>query len=73
MHHFEMRHRIGSQSRAWHPVPNAMEEKILRLTLAELGHEQPPTPIYVDNTEAVGIVNSTIKCQRSRATNMRYF
>ena len=52
---------------------NAMEAKILRLTLAELGHEQPPTPIHVDNTTAVGIVNSTIKRQRSRAMNMRYF
>ena len=53
--------------------PNAMEAKILRLTLAELGHEQPPTPIHVNNTTAFGIVNSTIKRQRSRAMNMRYF
>ena len=50
-----------------------IEAKNLRLTLAELGHEQPPTPIHVDNTTAVGIVNSTIKRQRSRAMNMRYF
>ena len=41
----------------------AMEAKILRLTLAELGHEQPPTPNHVDNKRAVGIVNSTIKRQ----------
>ena len=50
-----------------------MEVKILRLTLHELGHPQPPTPIHVDNTTAVVIVNSTIKRQRSRAMNMRYF
>ena len=48
---------------------NAMEVKIIRLTLHELGHPQPPTPIHVDNTTAVGIVNSTIKRQRSRAIN----
>ena len=52
---------------------NAMEVKILKLILPKLGHPQPPTPIHVDNTTAVGIVNSTIKHQRSRAMNMRYF
>ena len=52
---------------------NAREAKILRLTLHELGHSQPPTPIHVDNTTAVGIVNNTIKRQRSRAMEMRYF
>jgi hypothetical protein len=40
---------------------NAQEAKVLRLTLAELGHPQPPTPIHIDNTTTVGIVNNTIK------------
>ena len=52
---------------------NAMNVKILQLTLMEMGHPQPPTPIHVDNTTAAGIVNNTIKRQRSRAMNMRYF
>ena len=52
---------------------NAREAKVIRLILRELGHEQPPTPIHVDNTTAVGIVNNTIKRQRSRAMEMRYF
>jgi hypothetical protein len=52
---------------------NAQEAKILRLTLHELGHPQPPTPIHIDNTTTVGIVNNTIKRQRSRAMEMRYF
>ena len=51
---------------------NAQEAKIIRLTLLELGHPQPPTPIHVDNTTAVGIVNNTIKRQRSKAMEMRY-
>ena len=52
---------------------NAREAKVLRITLQELGHPQPPTPIHVDNTTEVGIVNNTIKRQRSRAMEMRYF
>ena len=32
---------------------NAMDAKILRLTLMGMGHPQPPTPIHVDNTTAV--------------------
>ena len=52
---------------------NAQEAKIMRLTLEEMGHPQPPTPIHCNNTTAVGIVHNTIKRQRSRAMNMRYF
>ena len=40
---------------------NAREAKIIRLILIELGHPQPPTPIHIDNTTVVGIVNNTIK------------
>ena len=42
---------------------NAQEAKIIRLALLELEHPQPPTPVHVDNTTAVGIVNNTIKRQ----------
>ena len=52
---------------------NAQQAKIIRLTLQEMGHPQPATPIHIDNTTAVGIVNSTIKRQRSRSMEMRYF
>ena len=52
---------------------NAQEAKVIRLILHELGHPQPPIPIHVDNTTAVGIVNNTVKRQRSRAMEMRYF
>ena len=41
----------------------ARKLKVMRLTLPELGHPQPPTPIHVDNTTAVGICNNTIKRQ----------
>jgi len=44
---------------------NAKEAKIIRIILSELGHPQSPTPIHVDNTTAVSIVNNTIERQHS--------
>ena len=52
---------------------NAQEAKVLWLILTELGHPQPKIPIHIDNTTAVGICNNTIKRQRSRAMEMRYW
>ena len=49
------------------------EGRIMRLILEELGHPQPATPINCDNATAVGIVNGTVKMQRSRGMEMRYF
>ena len=52
---------------------NTQETVKLRIALQEIGHTQPPTPIHTDNTTAMGIIHKTIKQQRSRAMNMRYF
>jgi hypothetical protein len=52
---------------------NAQEAKVIWLVLEELGHPQPPTPIHIDNTTTVSIVNNTIKQHRSQAMEMRYF
>ena len=52
---------------------NAKEGRIIRLILHELGHPQPPTPIHCDNSTAAGIANNTVKRQRSRSMEMRYF
>ena len=52
---------------------NVKQGRIMRLTLEEMGHPQPPTPINVDNSTAVGIVNGTVKRQRSRSMEMQYF
>jgi hypothetical protein len=51
---------------------NAQDAKVLHLTLDELEHPQSPTPIHINNTTTVGIVNNTIKRQHSRAMEMRY-
>jgi hypothetical protein len=42
-------------------LENAKEAVALRTTLRELGHQQPATPIQVDNSVAHGIVNSNIR------------
>jgi hypothetical protein len=51
---------------------NAQSGALLRVTLAESGHIQPPTPLRTDNSTAFRILNGTIKQKRSKATDMRY-
>ena len=46
---------------------------MIRTTLEELGHTQPPTPMQVDNTTAVGFANNNIKQKRSKAIYMRFY
>ena len=41
-------------------------------TLENLGHPQPATPIYCDNTTAVDIANDLLKQRRSKSIDMRY-
>ena len=52
---------------------NCKEGKIQRLILEELSHPQPPTPIHCDNATATGIANDTVKKQRARSMEMRFF
>jgi hypothetical protein len=51
---------------------NAQSGAPLRVTLTELGHIQPPTPLRTDNSTAFGILNETIKQKRSKAMDMQY-
>jgi hypothetical protein len=46
---------------------------IFRQTLEDLGHTQPQTPTHCDNATVVGIANNTVKQQRSRSMEMRFF
>ena len=52
---------------------NAKDDLPIRTTLEELRHPQPPTPMQVDNTTAVGFANNTIKQKRSNVINMRFY
>jgi hypothetical protein len=51
---------------------NAKEVAVLRTTLEELGHKQPPTPMETDNTTKTGYSNGTIKQKRTKAMDMRF-
>jgi hypothetical protein len=51
---------------------NAQSGAPLRVTLTELGHTQPQTPLRTDNSTAYFIVNETIKQKLSKAMDMRY-
>ena len=52
---------------------NAKEACPMRITLEELGHPQPPTPIQTDNSTACGLANDTVKQRRSKAIDMRFY
>jgi hypothetical protein len=52
---------------------NAKEGKVLRTTLDELGHPQPPTPLETDNTTETGNINGRIKPKRTRAMDMHFY
>ena len=52
---------------------HAKESLPFRVTLAEMGHPQPPTPTEVDNETAIGFLKSTMKQKRSKAIDMRFY
>ena len=52
---------------------NGKEACPLRITLEEMGHPQPPTPIITDNSTAVGIANDTVKQKKTKAMDMRFY
>jgi predicted transposase YdaD len=52
---------------------NAKKATILRTTLLEMGYPQPVTPIQTDNSTVCSFANDTIKQQRSRAIDMRFY
>jgi hypothetical protein len=62
----------AAESEAGACFHNAQSGDPLRVTLTELGHTQPPTPLRTDNSTAFGILNETIKQKRSKAMDMRY-
>ena len=47
-----------------------MKGIIFRKTLIDMVHQQPPTPVAIENTTEVGIVHNTIKPVRSRKMDM---
>jgi hypothetical protein len=52
---------------------NSQAAAPLRVTLLELGHKQPATPLRKDNSTAYGILKETIKQKRSKSMDMKYY
>jgi hypothetical protein len=52
---------------------NSKEGAVLRTTLEELGHPQPPKPLETDNTTTTGYSNGPIKQKRTKAMDMRFY
>ena len=52
---------------------NCREAVPIRITLEEMGHPQPPTPVETDNVTAAGFANDTLKQKRSKAIDMRFY
>jgi hypothetical protein len=51
---------------------NAQNGEQLRVTLTELDHQKPATPLRMDNSTLFGIINETLKQKRSKTMDMRY-
>ena len=50
---------------------NAKEAVPMRTTLWEMGHPQPPTPMQIDNTTALGYIKNNIKAKGSKSWDMK--
>ena len=51
---------------------NSREAIPLRITVEEMGHRQPPTPVTIDNSTAHGLTEGSMIPKRSKAMDMRF-
>ena len=51
----------------------AKEALPFRVTLSEMGHPQPPTPMEVENETAIGFLEITMKQKRIKAIDIRFY
>ena len=51
---------------------NLKEAEIIRRTLNDMGHPQPPTPVQTDNSTAAGLADNSIRQQKTEAIDMRF-
>jgi hypothetical protein len=63
---------LAAESEVGACLYNTQSGAPLRVTLTELGHTQPPTPLRTDDSTAYDVLNETIKQKRSKAMDMRY-
>ncbi len=65
--------RLCHQRQTLRPLPQSHGGESNLTHSKRDGAPKPPMPIHCEDTTAMGIVNNSIKSQRSRAMNMRYF
>ena len=51
---------------------NAKKAVPMRITLEEMGHQQPMTSMQTDNTTALGVATNNVQPQRTKAMDMRF-
>ena len=70
-----LRHIIASAAEAEIAAlfKNGQQGVVLRNTLINLRHYQPPTPIKTDNLTTAGIANNTLLQRKSRTMDMRFY
>jgi hypothetical protein len=49
------------------------KKRYIRRMLQEMGHEQPCTPIQMDNSTAEGVINNKIQPKCTKAMDMRFY
>jgi hypothetical protein len=54
-------------------INNTKEGVPLRITLEEMGHPQPPTPVQVDNSTTNGFANTQLRQKKSKSMDMRFY
>ena len=64
---------IRGGNRTRRVIPQLPNGHNFRLTLTEMGHSQPKTPVHCNNAMAVGIANNSIKRKQSHSMEMRFF
>ena len=64
---------VASESEIAGAYVNARIAIPIRITLLEMNHPQPATPLEVDNTTAVGILTKNLIPKRSKAIDMRFY
>ena len=70
-----LRHVMGaaSESEIAGGHVNARDAVESRITLMEMGHPQPPTPLELHNTTACGIITKQLIPRRSKAIDIRHY
>ena len=52
---------------------NAQEAVYIRITLEEMGHKQPATPMQTDNAMVEAVINAKIQPKQMKVMDMHFY